>query len=74
MLLDAFQREDGQDISTDICIVGAGAAGITIALKLAEAGVAVVLLESGGLNEENDTQALYQGQVGEEKLKRQIKK
>ena len=68
MLLDAFQREDGQDISTDICIVGAGAAGITIALKLAEAGVAVVLLESGGLNEENDTQALYQGQVVDEKL------
>ena len=68
MLLDALQREDGQDISTDICIVGAGAAGITIALKLAEAGVAVVLLESGGLNEENDTQALYQGQVVDEKL------
>ena len=68
MLLDAFQREDGQDISTDICIGGAGAAGITIALKLAEAGVAVVLLESGGLNEENDTQALYQGQVVDEKL------
>jgi len=46
-------------LSTDICIVGAGPAGITLALTLDKAGISTVLLESGGLEAEAATQALY---------------
>lgn len=68
MLLDAYDLQSGQHLSTTVCIVGAGAAGITIALKLAEAGIDVILIESGGMNIEEDTQSLYQGHVVDEKL------
>jgi choline dehydrogenase-like flavoprotein len=34
--------------STDVCVVGSGAAGAILSTKLAEAGKAVVLLERGG--------------------------
>lgn len=49
MLVDARQLEPGALVEADVCIVGAGAAGITVARDLARAGVRVALLESGGL-------------------------
>ena len=49
MLLDARQLESGTLIEADVCIVGAGAAGITVARDLGRAGLRVALLESGGL-------------------------
>jgi choline dehydrogenase-like flavoprotein len=48
--------------SADICVVGAGAAGITIAREFIGSGLRVCLVESGGLAEESDTQALYRGE------------
>jgi choline dehydrogenase-like flavoprotein len=51
-----------------VCIVGAGAAGITLALELADSGLGVLLLESGGLKAERDTQQLYEGAVADERL------
>lgn len=36
-------------VSADVCVVGAGPAGIVLALTLASAGIDVVLLERGGL-------------------------
>ncbi|MGB2833246.1 MAG: GMC family oxidoreductase [Methylotenera sp.] len=45
----------------DVCICGAGPAGITIARILAEAGKTVALLEGGGLERTEDSQNLYQG-------------
>lgn len=54
-------------IESEICIVGAGAAGITLALKLSELGRSVLLLESGGFDYDGDTQALNDGQnIGQE--------
>jgi choline dehydrogenase-like flavoprotein len=50
-------------LSVDICIVGAGAAGITLAQKLIDSGTEVLLLESGGLKPEANTQQLYAGEV-----------
>jgi len=49
---------EGPDIEADVCIVGAGAAGIVLALELMDAGRSVVLLESGGFAKNADTQAL----------------
>ena len=47
----------------DVVIVGGGPAGITLALELADAGLRVALLESGGEDFDPDTQLLYDGEV-----------
>ena len=60
------EYEDGAVIDTDLCIVGAGAAGITIAREYIEAGCEVLLLESGDLEPEPATLDLNKGpSVGE---------
>jgi choline dehydrogenase-like flavoprotein len=62
MFLDARQVPAGTTLETELCIVGAGAAGITLAQSLRDVGFRVLLLESGGLEPEEATQALYQGE------------
>jgi choline dehydrogenase-like flavoprotein len=52
----------------DVCIVGGGAAGISLALSLSGQGLKIVLLESGEMREHGPTQALYAGEVADEKL------
>lgn len=61
MLLDANDVPTGETLTADVCIAGAGAAGITLALALRDAGLDVILLESGGLEDDANTQALYRG-------------
>jgi len=39
---------EGRRIEAEVAVVGAGPAGIIVALELARAGHQVVLLESGG--------------------------
>lgn len=62
MFLDARQLPAGTGLETELCIVGAGAAGITLAHALRDAGFRVLLLESGGFELEPETQALYEGE------------
>jgi len=58
---------DGQSVTrdatvrADVCIVGAGAAGITLARELAATKLRVVVLESGGLEYDDKTQELDAG-------------
>ncbi len=61
MFMDARKIPTGTEIDTDICIIGAGAAGITIARELIHSGLRVCLLESGALKRERATQKLYEG-------------
>jgi len=68
MIEDALSLNDRSSLTADVCIVGAGAAGITIALELIESGLTVLLLESGGTKLEDRTQALYAGEVADERL------
>jgi len=68
MITDALELENGSCIEADIAVVGAGAAGITLAVELAGTAVSVVLLESGGLKPEKETQRLYEGSVTDERL------
>ena len=68
MILDANDLADGKTVRADVCIVGAGAAGISMALQFIGSGVEVLLLESGGVAEEPATQALYAGTVADERL------
>lgn len=63
MLSDARQVSAGTTLSADVCIIGAGAAGITLATELAQGSQKVVLLESGGFDFEEATQSLYQGEI-----------
>ena len=46
----------------DVCIVGAGVAGITLATELAARGQRVLLLEAGGLEFTENSQNVYKGQ------------
>ncbi len=61
MMIDARSLADGESITADLCIVGAGAAGIALANELADAPFRTVLLESGGLTLEPETQRLNEG-------------
>ncbi|MBY0564442.1 MAG: GMC family oxidoreductase [Hyphomonadaceae bacterium] len=51
-----------REARADICVIGAGPAGITLALELAARGRRVILAEAGGLLPETETQALYGGE------------
>ena len=62
MLTSSDSVTKGTTISGTICIVGAGAAGISLALQLADYGIDVVLLESGGLQYSDADQDLYEGE------------
>ncbi len=59
--IDARTIPSGTAIETDILIIGGGPAGITLALALKDAPVKVTLLESGGMEFDAATQALYAG-------------
>ncbi len=58
-MVDARTLAEGSRLEAEVCIVGAGAAGITLALELGAAGRSVLLVESGGLEPEAEVQALY---------------
>jgi choline dehydrogenase-like flavoprotein len=61
MIIDARSVPAGTVLETPVCIIGAGAAGITLAREFIGAKFETVLLESGGLEFAPDTQDLYQG-------------
>ncbi len=61
MFIDARSVSAGTIVDTDLCIIGAGAAGIAMALQFLSAGMRVALVEGGGLEYEDDTQSLYDG-------------
>lgn len=64
MLIDA--RTLDQDPETaDVCIVGGGAVGLAIAAQLIRRGLDVVVLEAGGEEITEDSQAFLQGEVAE---------
>lgn len=61
MLKDAGEVPDGSLLRTGVCIIGAGAAGITLARELEGRGIDVLVLESGGLAPSAENQRLYAG-------------
>jgi choline dehydrogenase-like flavoprotein len=63
MLIDFRKFADSATIDADICVVGAGAAGIAIAVSLIGTRHRVCVLESGGFEFEPETQALYEGEA-----------
>ena len=65
MILDANKLEASNfaERSYDVCVAGAGVAGIVLARKLAVAGLKVALLEAGGTDFSEESQAFYKGDV-----------
>lgn len=63
MHVDARTLDDQSTIEGDICIIGAGAAGISIALEWMFSSYKVILLEGGGFEYEDRVQELYSGKT-----------
>ena len=63
MIRDLRKIQGTDVLRTEICVIGAGAAGITIARELAEKGHSIILLEGGGRDYSDESQDLYQGEV-----------
>lgn len=62
MLLSLRSADTPTEFNTDICIVGSGAAGISLAEKLSQSGRDVIILEAGGLAITQEEQDLMQGE------------
>lgn len=62
MFIDTRTVDPGYAFETTVCIVGAGVAGITLALELNRLGIDTCLLESGGYKADDDTRDLYRGE------------
>jgi choline dehydrogenase-like flavoprotein len=61
MLWDLSGNRAGLPAKFDVCIVGAGPAGITIARELRNTGLSVLLAETGGMKEVQRTDDLNRG-------------
>ncbi len=68
MIEEANQVPRGSCLAVDVCVVGAGAAGISLALSLSGTGLSVALLEAGKQTQDAAAQALYEGEVADEQL------
>jgi choline dehydrogenase-like flavoprotein len=65
MLIDARTLPEVKRVECDLCVIGSGAAGLTIAKQFIGTGRRLCILESGGFEIDPGTQALYEGeQVG----------
>ena len=63
MYSDARALDDNTTLDTDICIIGAGPAGTTLAREFAGSDIDILLLESGGEKSDHRTQQLSSGEV-----------
>ncbi len=59
MEIDCNSLPDGFTRAYDVCVIGAGAAGMTLVNELAQSGLSIGVVESGGFSFEIDTQNLY---------------
>ena len=63
MHVDARNLENNSIIEGDICIIGAGAAGISMAMEWNNKKQKVILLEGGGFEYDDKVQELYAGKT-----------
>ena len=63
MIVDFSEHDDGHLFASDVCIIGGGAAGISIAREFLKTNLSVVMLEGGGSKPEKETQELYRSEV-----------
>ncbi len=63
MHIDARSLDDQSVIEGDICIIGAGAAGLSMAIEWIGSPYKVILLEGGGFDYDEKIQELYDGKI-----------
>ena len=63
MIIDARSLTPDDVLETQVCIIGAGPSGITLAVEFANQNFQVCLVESGGIDCDSDTQSLSEGVV-----------
>jgi choline dehydrogenase-like flavoprotein len=63
MIIDVASEppKAGYVFQSDICIIGGGAAGLTLTRELSKVGLKVITLEGGGLKETKRSQNIYRG-------------
>jgi choline dehydrogenase-like flavoprotein len=71
-ILDFDELQNGAQLDADICIAGAGAAGITLALELLDSGHRILLVESGGEQHEPAVQGLHESECDDQLMKRSL--
>ena len=62
MFID-FERATDLPFAPDICVVGAGIAGLTLVSALRQTGLKVLVLEGGGLTHEPRSQSLFESEM-----------
>ena len=63
MKVDTAALDNGAVIQTDICVVGSGAAGVSVARLLSNTSLDVCLVEGGDFDPTARSQELYQGEM-----------
>jgi len=62
MLVDSEDIQENSVLTSDLCIIGGGAAGITLARELKDQNISTILLEGEGFNPSLASQKLYRGE------------
>jgi choline dehydrogenase-like flavoprotein len=63
MIQDFNELDAGASFTADFCIIGAGAAGITIAREFLGTHHTVLVLEGGGIDPDKESQKLFESEV-----------
>ena len=63
MIVDTARERAAFADAVDVCVIGAGPAGITLARALAAGGASVALMEAGGLEISAESQDAYVGET-----------
>ncbi len=62
MIIDSRSIGQNEVVHTDVCVVGAGVAGLTLTQEFKHAPFNTCIIESGGVNPDKATQSLYWGE------------
>ncbi len=63
MIADLYEFAQGSTLQADVCILGSGAAGISLAREFLGSKFQVIVLEAGGISREESSQDPYRSQI-----------